>query len=405
MNRLTPALILFAFLGAVIALFAAPPQAGAALAPRTGPNEVLFPRQSIPLRFNHAAHAGKARLTCLYCHTNAATSRASGDRLLPPPSRCDACHGTRHDQPGGVKAGVGPARDCAFCHEGGAGEKGGAPSRVVIPAPHVIFDHAAHVQRNVPCARCHRGTENTALATRANLPGMRDCLECHRDGGPAASGCPVCHETRDGLRLTTSFPTGSLLPPAWMHGAEHGPDWMLRHRTAAGADSEFCSTCHSERECTDCHDGRVRPRQVHPNDWLSMHAMAARQNDPNCSSCHRAQSFCISCHQRTGVAETSPSGNLAGHGRFHPPKSEWTDLPRTGKHHAHEAQRNITACVSCHTERDCAACHATAGRGGLGGLSPHPPGWTGSCRAAFASNSRPCLFCHTPGDPVLAPCQ
>jgi hypothetical protein len=29
----------------------------------------------------------------------------------------------------------------------------------------------------------------------------------------------------------------------------------------------------------------------------------------------------------------------------------------------------------------------------------------GSCRAAYASNARPCVFCHTPGDPVLAPCQ
>jgi hypothetical protein len=411
-------LCVFALAGALFALLVGPDSARATapLPSRTAahpgasasvdgasPNDVLYPAQTLPLRFDHRAHVKKAGLSCLYCHTDAAVSRTSKDRLLPPAARCDACHGTNHDTPGTVAAGVGPAADCGYCH---AGTPPGStmPPRVVIPTPHVRFDHAAHVQRNVPCAHCHHDVEDGGLATRAALPEMRLCLECHRQGG-APSECSVCHETHDGKRLTTSFAEGNLLPPRWMHDAEHGPDWMLRHRTVAAVDSAFCAACHSERECTECHDGRVRPRAVHPNDWLNLHAMAARQNDPNCSSCHRAQSFCISCHQRTGVAETSPYANAEGRSRFHPPKAEWTDLPRTGRHHAFEAQRNITACVSCHTERDCASCHATAGRGGIGGLSPHPPGFAGTCRSALASNARPCLFCHTPGDPALASCR
>jgi hypothetical protein len=367
-------------------------------------DSVLYPTQKIPLVFDHARHIGKTGLTCLYCHDLATTSRRSRDRLLPPPERCDACHGTSHDDLDAVGAGMDGAKNCAFCHEGYDARDGNRVARVVMKEPYVRFDHAAHWARGVPCARCHAGVDRMAVATTAALPKMRICLECHAAGRAARSACDVCHLTVEG-RLQTSFPTGALMPPPWMHGLEHGPDWILRHKIVAGADSELCATCHSERECVDCHDGRVRPRKIHPNDWLGLHAMAARQNDPVCTSCHREQSFCISCHQRAGVALSSPDGNLGERGRFHPPKAVWSDLPRTPAHHAWEAERNITACVSCHTERDCVLCHATAFKGGRGGLSPHPPGFQASCRAALAKNARPCLYCHDASDPSMSPCR
>jgi hypothetical protein len=268
------------------------------------------------------------------------------------------------------------------------------------------FDHAAHWARGIPCTRCHEHVAKEALATSADLPTMQSCLDCHSAGGSAAdrASCDVCHLTEHG-RLKTSFPTGELLPPAWMRDLEHGPDFILRHRTVAGADSAACANCHTERECVDCHDGRVRPRTIHPNDWLAMHPIAARQNDPVCTSCHHEQSFCVTCHERVGIAQTSPSGTEGSRTRFHPPKAVWTDLPRTAAHHSFEAERNIAACVSCHNERDCALCHATAARGGRGGLSPHPPGFAANCRGAFEKNARPCLFCHAPSDPSLAACR
>jgi hypothetical protein len=241
---------------------------------------------------------------------------------------------------------------------------------------------------------------------------MQSCLRCHGNGEAtvdrptSASGkCDVCHLTDSSGRMRTAFSTGRLLPPRWMHGAEHGADWVERHKVVAGADSAFCATCHYEQECMDCHDGRVRPRRVHPNDWISMHPVAARQNDPDCSSCHRAQSFCITCHERSGVSQSAPTANVQSQGRFHPPRSVWSDPPRTAAHHAWEAERNISACVSCHTERDCAVCHGTAARGGRGGLSPHPAGFDASCRSAMAQNARPCLVCHDSQDPELRRCR
>jgi hypothetical protein len=375
---------------------------------------IVYPARRVPITFDHRRHA-RLGTGCVYCHERATVSRASADRLLPPPARCDACHGTDHG-PLGAKPGVGPAERCDYCHERRAGlpgeaatratpPDGEAVSRVVLPAANLRFDHAAHSSRGIPCARCHAGVEKLGAASLSALPPMALCTSCHRRGGSAKSGCDVCHLTTDGGRLRTSFAAGKLVPGSFMPEAAHGGDWLYRHKLVAGADSAACATCHAESECVDCHDGRVRPRAVHPNDWLGLHAMAARQDEPSCTSCHRAASFCVTCHQRAGIAQSGPAGNAADRGRFHPPRAVWTEAPRTARHHAWEAERNITACVSCHTERDCASCHATAARGGQGGLSPHPPGFEGACATAFSKNPRPCLFCHDAGDSSLSRCR
>jgi hypothetical protein len=197
-------------------------------------------------------------------------------------------------------------------------------------------------------------------------------------------------------------------------GPAHPPNFAFRHAELAASDSRACGRCHSEDECSSCHDGRVRPRNIHPNDFLSLHAQAARSQGSDCSSCHHQQSFCLSCHQRVGVAESGPVGNFASRGRFHPPSSVWSSGPRTARHHAWEAQRNATACVSCHTERDCVSCHATRAVGGPGGglpagggrgSNPHPAGFASRCGAALRDNARPCLVCHDPADPLLAACH
>ncbi|HEV8548740.1 MAG TPA: hypothetical protein VGQ57_06930, partial [Polyangiaceae bacterium] len=79
-----------------------------------------------------------------------------------------------------------------------------------------------------------------------------------------------------------------------------------------------------------------------------------------------------------------------------------------------EAERNLNACVSCHTERDCVSCHATAAMGGIGsglpsgsgrGTDPHPPGFISRCGRALRQNPRPCLTCHDPGDRALTECH
>ena len=384
-----------------------------------GPSPAVFPNQDLTIRFNHRRHVKDLKLTCPTCHENAKISRRSADSLLPKASRCDACHGSDHRDLTQVRADpTKPLAQCAYCHLGYSSSAGNRVAPLSLPKPNLRFDHALHVTRNIGCAQCHGAVENLELATRDQLPRMRGCLNCHQAPDPAAgrarSECRTCHLTALNGMIKVSFASGALSPPSWLHDAGHGPDWIERHKVVAGNDSRFCANCHSEKYCADCHDGRVRPRRVHPNDWLSMHPVVARENQQKCTSCHRDQSFCLSCHQRVGITMSGPFANLAQRGRFHPAKSEWTDGPRTPRHHAWEAERNISACVSCHVERDCAICHASAAMGGRGsgfpagpgqGTDPHPIGFRSRCASALRQNARPCLVCHTPDDPNLLDCR
>jgi hypothetical protein len=198
------------------------------------------------------------------------------------------------------------------------------------------------------------------------------------------------------------FASGALKPPRWLHDAAHTPDFIERHKMIAANDSQFCANCHKEEYCVACHDGRVRPRSIHPSDYISMHPIEARMETQRCTSCHREQSFCLNCHMRLGITMSGPPAARES-GRFHPPKYIWSDAPPKPGHHSFEAERNLNACVSCHTERDCVTCHGAQGIGG--GFDPHRPGFTSSCGTQMRRNPRPCFVCHEPGAAVLNECR
>lgn len=373
--------------------------------PDTGPSSAIYPPQRLTVRFNHKLHMTLGGMSCVTCHEGAATSTQAGDSILPSAARCDTCHGTDHSDFSDVKTGPGETGQCGFCHIGWKEEDGSKVSPLVIPKPNLHFSHKAHFDRNIGCAQCHGAVEELELATRDSLPRMRGCLRCHDMPEPAQGGaksdCATCHLTEMDGTLRTSFPSGELLPPRWLGGAHHSADFLVRHRFVAADNAKLCSSCHTEDFCTDCHDGKVRQRSFHPNDWLSMHAVAAFQDNPRCTSCHNQQSFCLTCHQRAGVSMSGPN-RKDGH-RFHPPG--FADFRNRGKgHHAWEAERNLNACVSCHTERDCAMCHAATGRQGLG-INPHGRGFVSRCASALRRNPRPCLVCHEASAREIEACR
>jgi hypothetical protein len=374
-----------------------------------GPSEVIFPTQQIPLRFNHAKHVSKeVGATCKTCHAKANTSEHVGDSLIPSGVVCDACHSTDHDDLTKVKAGDDEMGKCGFCHLGYKPGDGNAVAELALPRANMVFNHKVHAQRNIGCPQCHGAVDKLELATRDQLPRMAGCFNCHNapdaaSRGEAKSECVVCHiKGTTGTAMKTMFASGSLEPPPWLHNAGHGPDFIERHKMVAADDSQFCANCHKEDFCTDCHDGRVRPRSIHPNDYLNMHPIEARMEPQKCTSCHREQSFCLDCHMRVGVSESSPPGSRES-GRFHPPKSVWSDPPMKPGHHGFEAERNLNACVSCHVERDCIACHGALGVGG--GFDPHKTGFVAGCRTQFHRNPRPCFACHEPTDSKLSQCN
>jgi hypothetical protein len=361
----------------------------------TAPSPVIYPEQRLPLVFTHAAHLGRG-MVCVDCHAAAVTSRSAVDNLLPGEDACRGCHAIDRAQPD--KQATPPAR-CDACHVGYVA--GQVPARVYLPPPNLKFDHARHVGRGVACTACHGdlAAEGVALATRDQLPRMRLCLDCH-DGKRAPSACSTCHLAEVGV-LRTDLDDGALIPSGVVYGDAHDLGFAHHHAAAASRDPAYCAACHRQSFCSDCHAGLVKPMDFHPGDYALTHAADARRNSPDCSACHRKQSFCVGCHERSGVGSRASGFDAADpRARFHP--DDWASLAGANRH-AREARANLDACASCHREDDCLACHTAE----LGSprVNPHGPGWRGSrrCRALAARNPRMCSRCHI--DPAERGCD
>ncbi len=370
---------------AITAVTVAGRAAGDAAPP--GPAVAVFPLQRLPLTFSHARHLGRGDVVCTDCHTRAATSRSALDRLTPDEAACRRCHAIDRGQPARDDH---PVTACVACHPGWQADR--AVERIDIPPPAIKFSHAAHAA--TACAACHPGVAQADLATRDHLPRMDACLTCH-DDVTASGACTTCHLADRAGRVQTALPGGALIPTGGVSGAAHGPGFDQEHAQASRGLGAACASCHAQAFCVDCHLGVAKPLAFHAGDYVTTHAVEARRNQPDCSTCHRTQSFCVGCHERSGVGARGASGfRTAGEvGRFHP--AGWADAGGRGpNHHAREAQRNLRQCTSCHREDDCRACHS-AEPGGLR-VSPHGPGWRGSarCQALAARNGRMCLRCH-----------
>jgi Cytochrome c7 and related cytochrome c len=419
------------------------------------PSPLIYPAQEIPLRFDHALHA-RLGARCEGCHTEASSSRVAADNLIPGEAACRSCHAVDRTQPTrAAPAGKGAAR-CDACHVGGgdgddgAGGAGGGwmpaagqaePPRVRLATPNLKFNHQQHAARGIGCEVCHAGVATRGAATRADLPLMAVCLSCHTgkvdrrgkdgDGPPqATSRCGACHLTEADGRLkvalasaataATGLPgaTGPLVPSGSLRGLDaHGPTFRRDH-AQAGREESYCLGCHRRSECMDCHGGVVRPPDIHPSDYVSLHGNDARRNTPDCGSCHRNQTFCVGCHQRTGVAPDpegglpgqkpqNPFGTGTGLKHFHPPgwvrdSSGGVIGAPTSSSHSLAAKRNIRACASCHREESCLTCHSADPTRSIG-VSPHGPhfGATARCKFMAARNKRACLKCHALTSPEL----
>ena len=228
-----------------------------------------------------------------------------------------------------------------------------------MPKPNLRFDHKVHADRNIACGQCHGSVEELEVATRDQLPRMKGCFGCHGMTGAAQGGaksdCHTCHLTDAAGQMKVLFSTGELKPPRWLGNAQHTADFIERHKRVAADNAALCASCHTERylhRLPRRHACALAP--YIPTTGSRSTPIAARQNNPRCTSCHQEQSFCLGCHQRIGVAMSGPNVHAR---QFHPPGFGALNGRGPG-HHAWEAQRNLNACVSCHTERDCAICHA-----------------------------------------------
>jgi hypothetical protein len=369
----------------------------------------VYGAQEIPLRFDHGQHLAVG-VDCQVCHADAATSTRSADRLLPAPQTCDACHQSNHPVPALADEGE---LACSTCHA--ASEQRRVTASVRMPNARIHFNHALHMSKEVGanCETCHGDMSKVRLATVLQLPDEATCLSCH-DGDKASDRCSTCHLSDASGRLSTrpldsDFAGHARLMPQgdsnW-RGAAHDLNFVQDHAGVAKANPSLCRACHDDDSCLDCHAGSMRPLRIHAADFLSTHGMDARSGRSDCQSCHRAQTDCLACHQRVGLSSDRGSDESAfGPGAavaFHP--AGWSDGIGGRQGHAFAAQRNIRACVSCHEEDSCLACHSgtQAARPGLG-VSPHGPDFASSlrCQTLANRNRRACLQCHAPGEAQL----
>ena len=353
----------------------------------TGWSPSVYPEQRLPLVFSHARHLGRGT-ACAACHPAATTSRSAVDNLIPTEAACRACHPIDRALPERVVAGAPPAR-CLACHPGWTPDQ--PVARVYLTPTPLKFAHADHVK--TACAACHGDLRTVDLATTRQLPTMASCLTCHARGTEERR-CADCHLTKLGGLLDTDLAHGALVPKHTGMGDAHGPGFGKDHKQEARQVGATCTACHDRSECVTCHQGVVRPMEFHPGNYVLTHGVEARRGTPDCSACHRAESFCVACHERSGLTTRVDTqySSAAPATAFHP--TGWASRGAGPNRHAGEARRNITACASCHREEDCLTCH-TAEAGKLG-ASPHPSGWRGSarCRALDKGNRRMCLRCH-----------
>jgi len=388
----------------VIAVLVGVVGAGLASPDPTAWSPVVYPLQRLPLTFSHAQHLARGT-PCAACHAGATSSRSAVDNLLPTEAACRPCHAIDRTAPpfgGAAGRGVptgdrdrpdavvqGPPVACRACHPGYVP---GAPvARIYLTPPPLKFDHSAH--RAAACEACHGDLRAVGLATTQQLPTMATCLGCHKDGGDERH-CADCHLARRGGLIETRFEHGALVPSHTGLGDAHGADFKDHHTQEARQPGATCGACHDRSECVACHQGVTKPMEFHPGNYLLTHAVEARRGKPDCSACHRAQSFCVGCHERSGLGTRGDTQFSASDPdrAFHPPG--WASRGAGPNQHALEARRNITSCASCHRENDCLTCHSA--QPGALHASPHPTGWRGSarCKALDRGNRRMCLRCH-----------
>jgi hypothetical protein len=372
-------------------------------------SDVIFPPQTIPLEFSHIEHLRRDKVNCAHCHEDAPDSRSSLDNNIPGEDICTECHEIDRNDPDKKVAEGEPRVHCSLCHPGYSASQ--PVARVSIPPPNIKFNHKAHVDRKIRCQLCHGEIveEEVGLATRDQLPKMMLCLQCH-DDKEAPSACTTCHLAEGNGLMKSVYDEGLLEPSGVLRGDVHDMNWRRDHAVIAKQDDGYCANCHRKEFCVGCHNGSVKPMDLHGNDYVTLHTIDARRNNPDCSACHRVQTFCVGCHSRTGVAFDGKGGEfkapfLTGDtsAGFHP--SGWVDFgTRSQDHHSFEAQRNIKQCAACHREQFCTTCHSAVPSNAYR-VNPHPAGWLGSrrCKALAKRAGRMCLRCHV--DPAEVRCN
>jgi hypothetical protein len=279
------------------------------------------------------------------------------------------------------------------------------------------FEHRAHVTKGIQCVECHKTVATEGDRDPAILPGDETCRACHTKphdpracltchSSPAAAGAAIEARTHLTFSHATHVPRldGDCVR---CHTGVREEGAPMRPRMAT------CLACHPHDEqfrpdaCDTCHvdleTERVLPEThvVHDGDWLREHGVRAASAAALCTTCH-SQRQCAACHGATTAA-------LPARIAFDDPMKRTIHRAGFRARHADEAHAAPGTCTTCHAESSCRACHEREGVGATspGAASPHGPGWVGIGAGdnehgrAARRDPAACASCHGGGGEAL----
>ncbi|HET6351605.1 MAG TPA: cytochrome c3 family protein [Coriobacteriia bacterium] len=261
---------------------------------------------------------------------------------------------------------------CTQCHD--------TENRKITPTVGLKIDHKAHEEKGVECTVCHNRiahNEDFKLVLKDPKTGepnkkhesfmsMTACFRCHTqnataNGSVKAPGqCIACHPAGYETKKPPShleagfFPKGhgdlgkeaaakvaSTTAEAKTEGAdgeESGGKQELGPSLPKVESINECSTCHSDKFCSDCHGNVIMP---HPADFKKNHGATGKKNPDACAKCHgAADRFCDECHHKTSIKR-----------KYDPSRTWFQQHPDAVK------AVGATACFKCHEPTYCARCH------------------------------------------------
>lgn len=348
---------------------------------------------------------------CSTCHVRLAdASQVADDRILNfprPDSHSAADWGSAHaDQArsDGARCATCHTREsCARCHPNASALE---PIQSLGSAPRVARLVASKAPR-YPTPASHEEEDWVSKHGGIARGGVASCSNCH-----AQASCRSCHVGQLASRAIRSLPLpapgdgpgvrlrgeaqrliardrrydeGAIVRLAATTDTTvqhivrvHPPGFATAHGSSAASGRATCTGCHEERFCSSCHAG-TSSRRFHPVNFLARHPADAYAQERNCSTCHNTESFCRTCHVKSGVGGRGATSTTA----FHTGQPAWV------LQHGQAAREGLTACTSCHQQRDCMRCHSAVGGWGV---SPHGTNFDAS--RVSARNKQVCLVCH-----------
>ncbi len=317
----------------------------------------------------HAPTNGAQLAQCAICHAR---------------ESCERCH-PNADQVPAIRALGSDARVAALVRD--------LKPVYFTPASHVAtgwtYNHGHEARANpATCASCH--TQTSCRSCHIGTLGANVIAKLPTAKPGRASGVVLVHTVSPPLpgSAMPAPPTATAAAAVVLLAAGrdtvrpvrvhvHPDGFTTNHKAAASSGQLDCQGCHQPRDCTACHDGVSRRGNYHPDDFMSRHAEAAYAQEQNCSTCHRVETFCRSCHQKSGIAS---NGGVRG--------TAHTGQPLWLLQHGQAARQGLTACTACHQQRDCLRCHSSLGLH----VNPHGPNFDAATMEA--KNKQMCLICH-----------